>query len=129
MTNAAPLVKEHWFDDRFRAMYMRFYFMSVTEVKRVIDDIDRVCFDTLNYDDANQTFCPVAIALNLHNDIPIPSDALVEQAIGRRFPVVNILKGLNGKFYRDNRREDLLKLMNHILWSKTNGKEGKQHGV
>lgn len=109
------LVKEDWFDNRFRAMYMRFYFMSVEELQRIVDNIDRVCFDTFNYDHSNQTFCPVAIALNLHNEIPIPSDTLVEQAIGRRFEVVNILKGVEGTFYRENRREDLLALLTHII--------------
>lgn len=102
-------------DKRFVSIYERFEKLSTKEIKRVIDNIDLVCFDTFNYDENTSTFCPLAIALNLHHTIQNPTDEKVSKVISRRFSPVNILKGVEGKFYTKERRKDLLQICSLIL--------------
>jgi hypothetical protein len=85
------------------------------ELIRIIENIDNLCYDTFNYDKKENKYCPISTAMNLHNTIQEPTNEKIREAISERFDPPNIFKGIRGNFYRENRREDLLNLVNEIL--------------
>ncbi len=88
---------------------------SKQDVQRIVDNIDSVCFDTWNYEEATEKFCPLAVALGL-NTLPRPTNDKVGELIAHAgFSPVNGLKGVPGKFYTDRRREDLLEVCAELL--------------
>ncbi len=80
---------------------------------RIIDCADILCLDTYNYDDGK--YCPLAIAMNLHETISEPTDDKIKNEISKRFMPVNIIAGVEGEFFRNNRKEDILKICNELL--------------
>jgi hypothetical protein len=102
-------------DRRHEVMKDRFQSLSKKEIKTILDNIDIVCFDTYNYSELDKKYCPIAIAMNLHNILDNPTDYAVTNAISNRFMPVNILKGVEGEFYTTNRKNDLIKLCNELL--------------
>jgi len=102
-------------DKRYTAVRERFESCSDEELQRIIDDQDKLCLDTFNYDLSEKTFCPIALAMNLHNEIKSPTDDLIKEEIGKRFTPTNILKGVDGSFYTSNRKKDILTLCKEIL--------------
>lgn len=103
-------------DLRYEVIKERLSTLSKSEIQRILDNIDQVCFDEFNYDSENHKFCPLAMAMNL-DSIPDPTDEKVKEAISMRFNPVNVVKGLKGVFYTDNRKEDLIILCNQLLAS------------
>lgn len=103
-------------DLRYETIKARLSSLSKIEIQRILDHIDDVCFDEFNYDAQNQKYCPLAIAMNL-DTLPNPTDEKVRKAISERFNPVNVIKGLEGVFYTDDRKEDLIKLCNILLAS------------
>lgn len=107
-------------DKRYTILKERLYLLSNSELYRIIRDIDRVCFDTFNYDKSSNTYCPLGIALNLHREIleEPPTNKFIKELIandGRFFPV-NVIGGVEGNFYtEDHRREDLLNVILEIF--------------
>lgn len=97
-------------DERFRIIKERLSSLSVSELQRIVDNIDIVCFDEFNYNAAEKTYCPLAVALNLHRIVENPSDAVIADELVKRFVPVNIVKGVKGEFYTKNRKKDLLNL-------------------
>ena len=97
------------------AIKSRLSSLSKEELKRIVDNVDIICFDEFNYDVSENKYCPLAVAMNLHNSIISPTDEKIKQKISERFNPVNILKGLDGAYYRNNRRDDLINLCNDIL--------------
>lgn len=102
-------------DTRYRLIKERFSRLSKEEIQNIVDNIDLVCLDTHNYDEENKKYCPVAVAMNLHNTVSDPTDEKIKNEISKRFNPVNILKGVEGDFYRSDRKDDLLKICNEIL--------------
>lgn len=103
-------------DPRWHAMLARFRQLNTMEILRVLNNRHRMCFDTWNYDEDEGTFCPIAIAMNIHAlGREWPTDSRVRLLIKTRFPEVNILKGTPGNFYRKDRRGDLTYLCNFLL--------------
>lgn len=100
-------------DLRYQKAKQRLSSLSDEELKRILCDIDKILFDTHNFNEGK--FCPVAIAMNLHKTIDNPTDERIKNEISKRFRPVNIFKGIKGKFYTDNRREDLINLCKEIL--------------
>lgn len=103
-------------DKRYELIKQRLSLLSKEEIQRIVDNIDQVCFDELNYDAQNNTFCPLAMGMAL-NSIQAPTDDLIKEHISRRFSPVNVLKGVKGTFYTDNRKADLLNLCQSLLVS------------
>lgn len=103
-------------DLRYKIIKERLSTLSKPEIQRILDRIDDVCFDELNYDAQNHKFCPLAVAMSL-DILPNPTDEKVKEAISMRFNPVNVVKGLQGEFYRDNRKEDLINLCELLLTS------------
>lgn len=118
-------------DRRYLAMRDRFRTLSFDELKRIIDNIDGVCFDTFNYDEQNRTFCPIAWAMDLPEQYRFSwqvNDDLIRESIEGRFKPVNILKGLPGKFYHGDtaeRRKDLILIVFRVLMEKNVALLGK----
>jgi len=101
-------------DLRYETIKNRLIQLSQDEVQKILDNIDQVCFDEFNYDEAQGKYCPLAIAMDLQS-LPHPTDLKVKEAISKRFTPVNVIKGIPGKFYRDNRKQDLINLCKEIL--------------
>lgn len=89
--------------------------LPIEGVVRIRNNVDKVCFDTFNYDARTKKFCPLAIGLGLDNTIPNPSNENVSRVIGRFFQPVNALKGVKGTFYTANRKEDLLAVCDEVI--------------
>lgn len=102
-------------DKRYILARERFETCTNEEIQRVLDNIDKICWDTHNFDPETSTFCPIAIAMNLHNTVKNPTDQLVKEEIAKRFNPTNIFKGTPGTFYTSNRKEDTINLCNEIL--------------
>jgi hypothetical protein len=105
-------------DLRYELIKGRLRELSVEELQRIVDNIDKVCFDEFNYDATSNRYCPLAVAMCL-DKILNPSDALIKEEIKKRFSPVNILKGIEGNFYRENRKEDLINLCKNLIKIKT----------
>lgn len=101
-------------DTRYELAKARVKELTHEEKQRILDNIDIICFDTFNYDEEKQQYCPIAIAMNLHNTVEFPSNNIIEEEISKRFQPVNIFKGVTGSFYTNNRKEDLINLINNM---------------
>lgn len=101
-------------DLRYKIIKERLSTLSKLEIQRILDRIDDVCFDEYNYDAKNQKYCPLAIAMNL-DKLPNPTNENIIDEISKRFKPVNVIKGIEGHFYTDNRKEDLINLCKSLL--------------
>ena len=102
-------------DKRYLAIHSRLSSLSLQELQLLKDNIDKVCNDTFNYDEENDTFCPLATALNLPNILEKPTNELVIEILAKRFSPVNVVKGIEGDFYTVNREKDLLWMVNKLI--------------
>jgi hypothetical protein len=102
-------------DKRYQTIKDRLCKLTKTELQRILDNIDKMCVDTFNYDEVNHTFCPLALAMNLHQTVENPTDRSIKNEISKRFIPVNIISGIEGNFYRKNRKSDLSQIINEIL--------------
>lgn len=101
-------------DQRYNLIKTRFSELTNDQLNRIVNNVNLLCLDTWNYDKVNKTYCPLAIALNIHNTISEPTQELVEMEISKYFKPVNVLKGVPGKFYTRNRLDDILSLISDI---------------
>lgn len=102
-------------DKRYKVIKDRLLQLNKDEVQRIIDNIDLLCFDTYNYDQNNKKYCPLAIAMNLHETISNPTDIIIQNEISKRFTPVNVISGVHGNFYRENRKDDIIKICKEII--------------
>lgn len=102
-------------DARYRAVWNRLSKLTIPQLARIIDNIDKVCFDTYNFDEVEKTFCPLAIAHGLDKCLSNPTNEIVQEELARHYKPVNILKGVPGKFYTTNRRADLLAICELLI--------------
>lgn len=102
-------------DLRYDTIKARLCSLSKDELQRVIDNVDTLCVDTYNYDERSKKYCVLAIAMNLHELIDSPTDLLIKNEIAKRFTPVNVIKGVEGSFFRENRKDDILKISKEIL--------------
>jgi len=105
-------------DERYKVMKQRLSLLSKEELQRIVDNIDMLIFDTVNYDEKNHKFCPLAVAMQLDKTISNPTDSLIKSEIGKRFDPINVIKGIPGNFYRTQRENDLKNLCKEILCTK-----------
>jgi hypothetical protein len=107
-------------DSRYVTIRQRYESLSDEELNLIVENINanKVCFDTLNYNEENHTYCPLAIALNLHNTIENPTDEKIKEGISKRFNPVNIIKGVEGNFFTTDRKSDILNICGEILNSR-----------
>lgn len=102
-------------DNRKQIFLDRLSVLSVQEIQRIKDNIDMICLDTFNYNAEENTFCPLAVGMNLHKSIGNPTDQKIQNEIGKRFQPVNALKGVKGDFYTSNRKKDLLEVCDEVI--------------
>lgn len=102
-------------DKRYQTIKDRLSKLERTEIQRIVDSVDLLCTDTFNYDAVNGTYCPLALAMNLHKTIHNPTDQLIKAEINKRFVPVNVIAGVDGSFYRHNRKEDILLICKELL--------------
>lgn len=103
-------------DNRYLILTDRLNSLHYEELKRLRRDIDKVCLDTYNYDKSNNTYCPLAIALNLHNTVDNPTNELILEILSERFNPVNVIGGVEGDFYTgDHRKEDLIQVLDELI--------------
>lgn len=95
-------------DERYEAIRARLSVFKSHELGRIVENRDILLTDDCNYKDGK--YCPLALAMNLHNTIKNPTDSKIKAEIGRFFDPVNIVKGLRGEFYTTNRENDLINL-------------------
>lgn len=102
-------------DARYVCLKSRLSSFSKKDLQYVLLNIDRICFDTLNYDEANKTFCPVAMAMRL-DSMSSPTQQKVFDTIAERFTFVNVMHGCPGEFYRgDHRKQDLEQVLLELI--------------
>jgi hypothetical protein len=79
--------------------------LTVRQLKRVYDYPNEMVLDSFNYEDGK--FCPLAIALELDKTVIEPThDKIFNELTSLGYKVYNT-RGIDGKFYTINRKEDL----------------------
>lgn len=112
-------IPARFLDNRYLLIKSRLDKLSNRQIERIVNNIDEICFDTYNYDEENNKYCPLAIALNLDVSIVDPTDEKIKNELGKTFNPVNILKGERGEFYRESRRADLISVCFDIIFERS----------
>ena len=102
-------------DRRYLLIKERLCKLTRVEIQRILDNVELLCTDTLNFDVEKQTYCPLALGMNLHETVKSPTDESIKQQIAKRFFPVNIIKGVEGDFYTKNRKADIINVCKEIL--------------
>lgn len=92
--------------------------LTIDQLKRVINYKGEMVLDEFNYKD--NCFCPLAIGVGLDKTITEPSHNKVYNSLTSLGYKVYNTRGIEGKFYTDNRKEDLLLATNEVLQEKIN---------
>jgi len=108
-------------DLRYLDMLRRLRLFNDEQLERILSaKPEEICLDTYNYDVATQRYCPIAIALDIPNQILagniIPCQEEVAKMIRNQAGEAwGSVKGISGEFYRQNRYEDLRSLCMSII--------------
>lgn len=95
--------------------------LTAEQLQRVIDYPKEMVLDSFNYEDGK--FCPLAVALELDKNIIEPThDKVFKTLTSMGYRVYNT-RGIEGKFYTENRLEDLLAAAKEVLLEITNNQE------
>ena len=105
-------------DKRYALLKSRLEELSVEELRRVKENIDITCNDSFNFDSKTNTFCPLAVALNLHKTLENPSNEKVIEILSKRFNPVSVLTDVEGDYYKHDRKKDLLEIEDIVITSK-----------
>lgn len=90
--------------------------LTIAQLQRVINYSEEMVLDTYNYEDGK--FCALAIALQLDKTMIDPShDKVFTELTKQGYKVYNT-RGIEGKFYTTNRKEDLLEAALEVLKEK-----------
>jgi hypothetical protein len=87
--------------------------LTIEQLQRVMDYPNEMVLDTYNYQDGK--FCPLAIALELDKITFNPTHEKVFQILTDLGYKVYNTRGIEGEFYTDNRKEDLLEAAKEVL--------------
>lgn len=97
--------------------------LTTEQLQRVIDYPNEMVLDTFNYE--NGKFCPLAIALELDKHMIAPTHEKVFETLTDMGYRVYNTRGIEGKFYTENRLEDLLKAAREVLLEMNNKSQGE----
>ena len=123
MNHVEDLLNE---DGRCQALRTGLEQLDDADLRRLRDHLDGsqpLVLDAANFDPATATWCPLAVALGLHEEAgPLPVDDRAAKEVilaeGRRkygaFSL-NPLSGTDGVFFRQNRYEDLRALVTYLV--------------
>jgi len=92
----------------------------LTLLKTLVKTPEKVCFDEFNYDETNKSYCPLAIAYQLNDSIENPTNDKITQELSKYFEPVNVIKGVEGDYYTENRKDDIIDVIFEILQNKLN---------
>lgn len=93
--------------------------LTIEQLERVINYPHEMVLDTYNYEGGK--FCPLAVALELDKTLSNPThERVYDKLISMNYVVYNT-RGIKGKFYTNNRLEDLLEAAKEVLQEKQNG--------
>jgi len=90
--------------------------LTIEQLKRVIEYPDEMVLDTYNYDDGK--FCPLAVGVGLDLTMREPTHEKVFNKLTEMGYVVYNTRGIDGIFYTDNRKADLLEAAREVLEEK-----------
>jgi hypothetical protein len=97
--------------------------LTVEQLQRVIDYPGEMVLDSYNYEDGK--FCALAIGVGLDKTMINPThEKVFETLTGMGYNVYNT-RGIPGKFYTNNRLEDLLEAAKEVLQEKTDQNANK----
>lgn len=115
-------------DQRYLSIKSRLEALPREALQKFLDYPNFVCYDEYNYDEANTSFCPVAIMLGVpeyieSNNLKATQALAVEliKELGAKHPgfIFGTVKGEAGEFYTVNREQDLKRLCREILSART----------
>lgn len=92
--------------------------LNVEQLERALCFQGEMVLDEFNYQDGK--FCPLGIALELDKTMENPTHDKVFQSLTDLGYQVYNTRGIEGSFYTDNRREDLLAAAQEVLTEKIN---------
>lgn len=96
--------------------------LNIKQLKRVIDYPGEMVLDDYNY--SQGLFCPLGVALGLDKTMPEPSHDKVFQALTDLGYDVYNTRGIDGQFYTDHRKEDLMEAAQEVLEEKLEQQNG-----
>lgn len=85
------------------------------QLARVIEYRGEMCLDSLNYDG---NFCPLAVAVGMENMKNPTHEKVFTELILAGYRVYNT-RGVEGEFYRGERRRDLMEAAQEVLAEKS----------
>lgn len=90
--------------------------LTIEQLNRVIDFDGDMVLDTYNYEDGK--FCPLAIGVGLDQTLDAPSHDKVFQVLTSLGYKIYNTRGIPGKYYTNNRREDLIQAAREVIEEK-----------
>jgi len=90
--------------------------LTIDQLQRVINYSGEMVLDEFNYHEGK--FCPLAIAVGLDQTMINPTHEKVFNTLTEMNYKVYNTRGIIGKFYTNNRREDLLEAALEVLKEK-----------
>lgn len=90
--------------------------LTIEQLQRVIDYPGEMVLDSFNYE--NGKFCALAIALELDKTINEPTHEKVFNELAELGYKIYNTRGIYGKYYTSNRKEDLLEAAKEVLAEK-----------
>ena len=95
--------------------------LTIEQLERVLNYPGEMVLDSYNYQDGK--FCALAIALELDQTMSNPThEKVYDKLVSMNYSVYNT-RGIEGKFYTNNRLEDLLEAIKEVLQEKKNAKQ------
>jgi hypothetical protein len=115
-------------DLRYESIYGRLSKLTIEQLTRIMES-DNLCLDSYNYNSSEGTFCPMAMAFGLKEEIEEkglePSQELVLDMIKKKCKTQGIefgtVKGIEGNFYKYNREKDIKELCWKIIQERKEG--------
>lgn len=92
--------------------------LTSQQIQRVINYPGEMVLDSYNYQDGR--FCPLAVALELDRTMLKPSHEEVFETLSLLGYKVYNTRGVQGKFYTTNRKQDLLVAAQEVLNERDN---------
>lgn len=90
--------------------------LTIQQLKRVIEYKGEMVLDEFNYQDG--LFCPLAIGLELDKKLVNPDHNKIYETLTELGYKVYNTRGIEGKFYTTNRKQDLLIAASEVLEEK-----------
>ncbi len=91
--------------------------LTIGQLERVLNYPNEMILDEFNYNDGK--FCPLAVAVGLENMKNPTNDKVCNELVSQGFCIYNT-RGISGKFYTTNRKDDLIEATKEVIEEKKN---------